>query len=218
MERLRVPARLDGLRILDIGPWNGFFSFECVRRGAAEVISLGPDDPDATGYNKTLALLEIDNCKFTRASVYDLLPEKHGSFDMVFFIGVIYHLRHPLLALDRIFDVCKNRLFVDSPVIDTTVYDKTITNDLKEKILKANTYINQLPMLYFTKGAETGDVYNWFMPNSEALRGMVESSGFQIDNYHRDCHDWASMSAIKKHRSFTIGIEGWSPEAASRLD
>src|SRR5579871_3280804 len=104
MRRLKVPERLDGLRILDIAPWNGFFSFECVRRGAAFVTSLGPDDPDATGYNAVRDLLEIQNCEYMRSSVYDLSPDRHGVFDIVLFLGVIYHLRHPLLALDRIWE------------------------------------------------------------------------------------------------------------------
>ena len=103
LRRLNVPTTLAGLRVLDIAPWNGFFGFECVRRGAAEVVSLGPDDPDLTGYNKVRDLLQIDNCKYIRASVYDLSPDVHGTFDIVFFLGLIYHLRHPLLALDRIY-------------------------------------------------------------------------------------------------------------------
>src|SRR5215470_1878850 len=74
MDALQVPQDLAGKRVLDVAPWNGFFSFECVRRGAAEVISLGPDDPARTGYDKTRDVLEINNCKYYRQSVYDLSP------------------------------------------------------------------------------------------------------------------------------------------------
>jgi len=216
MWRLRIPERLDGLRVLDIAPWNGFFSFECVRRGAAEVLSLGPDDPDATGYNKTRELLEIGNCKYVRASVYDLSPAIHGSFDIVLFLGLIYHLRHPLWALDRIYEVAKNRLFADSPIIDMTVPDKTVSVEQRRDILDRGKIIHQLPMVYYSKGAETGDPYNWFMPNKRAFRDFVESSGFTLNSYLDD-GGWASLSATKGTRSFTPGVEGWN-EGAAKAD
>jgi tRNA (mo5U34)-methyltransferase len=127
MRQLRIPERLDGSRVLDIAPWNGFFGFECLHRGAAEVVSLGPDDPNITGYHKTRELLQIENCTYVRSSVYDLSPDAHGHFDVVLFLGLINHLRYPLLALDRIFDVASDRLFVDSPIIDNRVFDFTVS-------------------------------------------------------------------------------------------
>jgi tRNA (mo5U34)-methyltransferase len=214
MRHLQIPERLDGCRVLDIAPWNGFFGFECLRRGAAEVISLGPDDPGVTGYDKTRELLQIDNCAYVRSSVYDLSPDAHGHFDVVLFLGLIYHLRHPLLALDRIFEVASNRLFVDSPIIDNHVFDVTVSEIERKKILAAGKDIHQLPMVYFTKGDETRDPYNWFLPNKRAFSDLVESSGFKIDTYEDDGGSWASVSATKGERAFTPGLEGWN-EAAS---
>ena len=124
-----VPASLQGKRVLDIAPWNGFFSFECARRGASEVVSFGPDDPEATGYNRVRDLLEAENCKYIRGSVYDLSPDVHGTFDVVFFLGLIYHLRHPLLALDKIYDVARSDLYADTPIMDRIVFDKTLSEE-----------------------------------------------------------------------------------------
>jgi tRNA (mo5U34)-methyltransferase len=215
MRRLQIPGRLDGLRVLDIAPWNGFFGFECARRGAAEVISLGPDDPGATGYSKTRELLQLENCRYVRASVYNLSPEVHGTFDVVLFLGLIYHLRHPLLALDRIYDVAEGRLFTDSPIIDRMVFDKTVTDQQREQILVQGKLIHELlPMVYYTKAAETGDDYNWFMPNKRAFNDFVESSGFKIDHYVDDGGGWASIAATKGKRSFNVGVEGWNEAAA----
>lgn len=211
--RLNIPERLDGCRVLDIAPWNGFFGFECLRRGAAEVVSLGPDDPDITGYHKTRELLEIDNCKYVRASVYDLSPDVHGQFDVVLFLGLIYHLRYPLLALDRVFDVATNRLFVDSSVIDKRVFDVTVSEAQRKKILRAGKAMHQLPMAYFTKAKESGDMYNWFLPNKLALSDFVESAGFKIDTFTDDGNSWASLSATKTQRSFIFGLEGWNERA-----
>ena len=181
----------------------------------AELVSLGPDDPDVTGYNKTRELLQIDNCSYVRASVYDLSPDAHGHFDFVLFLGVIYHLRHPLWALDRIFEVASHRLFVDSPVIDDRVFDNTVKDAERKKILAAGKVVNQLPLLYFTKGRETGDPYNWFLPNKLALADLVESSGFTVDSFRDDGGSWASVSATKAERAFIPGLEGWN-EAASK--
>ncbi len=214
LRRLRVPSRLDGLRVLDIAPWNGFFSFECARRGAAEVVSLGPDDPNATGYNKTRDLLEAKNCQYVRASVYDLSLEKHGKFDIVLFLGVIYHLRHPLLALDRIYEVAKDKLYADSPIIDRIVFDKTVSEKQRQAILNQGKVMHDLPMVYFTKGDETGDGYNWFMPNKRAFIDFVESSGFKVGHYWDDGGGWASLNATRAERSFQPGVEGWNESAA----
>jgi tRNA (mo5U34)-methyltransferase len=209
MDALKIPQDLTGQRVLDIAPWNGFFSFECVRRGAEEVISLGPDDPVRTGYEKTMNLLEINNCKYYRQSVYDLSPNVHGTFDIVLFLGVIYHLRYPLLALDKIYDVSNKSLYIDSAIIDEIVRDTTIPPELSEKILSEGRVFHRLPIVYFTKGEETGDFYNWFIPNIRCLQDFVESAGFKIER-SSDSGQWAWLSAVKGERKFTFGIEGFN--------
>jgi len=212
MDRLKVPADLAGQRVLDIAPWNGFFSFECARRGAAEVVSLGPDDPNKTGYNKVKQLLELENCRYVRASVYDLSPLEHGKFEIVLFLGLIYHLRHPLLALDKIFEISKKDLYVDGPIIDRHVFDKTITEDMRQRIEKEGAIVHNLPMAYFTKGTETGDQYNWFIPNRRAFHDWVESAGFRIVHSGDDGDQWAWLSAKKAQRPFVDGVEGYNPD------
>jgi tRNA (mo5U34)-methyltransferase len=210
LDLMGVDRNLRGKRVLDIAPWNGFFGFECIRRGAAELVSLGPDDPEVTGYYKVRDLLEVDNCRYVRGSVYDLDAAVHGVFDIVLFPGVFYHLRHPLLALDKIYDVTQSELYVDSPIIDFTIYDQTITPDVKAKILPHGEFIHSMPLLHFSKGRETGDPFNWFMPNRRALRDMVESSGFTVEIFKHSL-SWAFLKALKTTRSFVPGIEGYNP-------
>jgi tRNA (mo5U34)-methyltransferase len=159
--------------------------------------------------------LGADNCHYIRGSVYDLSPEQNGSFDIVLFLGLIYHLRHPLLALDRIYDVAKSKIYVDSPTIDTSVLDRTLSEEQRIAIVEQGRVVHALPMAYFTKGAETGDAYNWFIPNQKALVAFLEASGFVVDHSFVDHHGWMSVSATKGARSFTPGLEGWN-EAASR--
>lgn len=211
LRHLRFPLTLEGQRVLDIGPWNGFFSFECARRGAREVLSFGPDDPDATGYSRVRELLEAESCRYQRGSVYDLSPADHGSFDIVLCLGLIYHLRHPLLALDCIHDVAGRALYIDSAIIDNTVYDRTIDSKTRRHILKSGDRFHQIPLLYFTKGEETGDAFNWFIPNRRALCAFVESAGFVVDHVTDDGVGWAWLSATKAKRSFTPKLEGFNP-------
>jgi hypothetical protein len=81
VRHLQIPERLDGSRLLDIAPWNGFLGFDCLRHGAAEVVPVRTD-PNITGYHKTDELTQIENCTFVRSSVYDRPPDAHGYISM----------------------------------------------------------------------------------------------------------------------------------------
>ncbi|MGH9335920.1 MAG: class I SAM-dependent methyltransferase, partial [Vicinamibacteria bacterium] len=116
LELLPLPKDCSGLRALDIGARDGFYSFELERRGA-DVVAIDYIDPNTTGFNVAKELLSskvsclVDN-------VYNLTRDRHGAFDVVLFLGTLYHLRDPLLALDRIWDVSADgaELFVESQV------------------------------------------------------------------------------------------------------
>jgi tRNA (mo5U34)-methyltransferase len=129
-----IPDRLDGLRVLEIGTWDGFWAFEMEKRGAAEIVALDLDDerdldwpprrrPDtfpegARGDGFRLAK-EIKGSKVERVSrsIYHALPEDMGQFDLVFCGSVIMHLRDQLLALERIANLCRGQF------ISTEEYD-----------------------------------------------------------------------------------------------
>ncbi len=120
VDRYGIPERLDGLRALEVGTWDGFWAFEMERRGA-EVVALDLDDerdldwpprrrpkpdeysdkPRGDGFRLakeiTGSSVERVNC-----SVYNALPEDLGTFDLVFCGSVLIHLRDQLLALERI--------------------------------------------------------------------------------------------------------------------
>ena len=94
-----LPDDLRGMRVLDIGHAEGFFSFEAERRGASEVVGIENYPPMIRKFNICRAGLSSRAQSF-RASVYDLNPKTFGTFDVVLFFGVLYHLRHPLLPLN----------------------------------------------------------------------------------------------------------------------
>jgi tRNA (mo5U34)-methyltransferase len=215
MERTQVPADLSGKRVLDIAPWNGFFSFECARRGA-EVVGLGPEDPEDTGFAQTCPLLEADTVSHVRANVYDLSPELVGEFDVVFFLGLIYHLRHPLLVLDKIHDVCRDTLYADAAFLDNIIPDRSIPADRHAALVEAGRPLHELPLVYYSGSDETGDPFNWFIPNLKALRAFVESSGFAVTHEVNDGGGWCWITATKTERPFVPNFEGYYAAAIAR--
>lgn len=215
MANMNMPHDLRGKRILDIAPWNGFFTFECIRRGAAEVVSYGPEDPHETGYAQTRELLGIQNCRWEQGSVYDLSAEKLGQFDIVLFLGLIYHLRHPLLALDRVYDVLAEggTMYCDTPFMDNVVYDKTVAEHEVPALQLAQKVSSRIPMAYYTGGSETGDPYNWFIPNFACFRSWIASSGFTPVHENTDGQSWGYIVSHKGIRPFEEGLEGFNRHA-----
>ena len=111
--RIKMPEKLEGMTVLDVGAWNGFFSFEAERRGASRVLATdsyawhtwdGKSGFDLArrALNSKVQALEID--------VLDLSPDIIGTFDLVLCLGVLYHMRHPLLCLEKVFSVTGNQL------------------------------------------------------------------------------------------------------------
>ncbi len=202
MAYAEVPQDLTGKTVLDIGAWNGCFSFECVRRGASHVLGLGPDDPMASGFSRLKEALGYQNVDYVKGSVYDLDKQSIGEFDMVLFFGVLYHLRYPLLALDKIFQVCKERLYVESFVID----NHFLLGARKNPCLLVNVSpeLQQTPLWEFFQFDEVNsDSSNWFGPNLCALISAVESAGFEPTHSKTWGHR-AALAAIKTEQQFSM--------------
>lgn len=170
-----VPARLDGKRVLDIGPWNGCFALECERRGAAEVVALGPEQPEHTGFLKLRDFLGSRRVEYRVGTIYDLQPDKLGYFDVVICFGVIYHLRHPLLGFDMMRRVATSDLYLESKALDRDVRHRG--NGLV--LADLNPVLSEIPLMeFFQKDELNGDASNWFAPNQAAVAAFLESSGF----------------------------------------
>ncbi len=195
-----VPRDLSGKTVLDIGAWNGCFSAECVRRGAERVVGLGPDNPDFAGFDRIKKALGYDNMEYRYGSVYDMDPAELGQFDVVLCFGVLYHLRYPLLALDKIYDVCREWLFVESFVIDQHFQ---LGADHRPTTLEAvNPLLKQASLWQFYPARELGDdPSNWFGPNLTALTDAVASAGFNVTHTHA-WGDRAALSARRDERPY----------------
>ena len=118
-----LPEDLSGLRILDIGCAEGYFSFEAEKRGAREVIAIDSSPDSVRRFNIVKSARQSSATAYL-CSVYDLDRKKFGTFDLVLFYGVFYHLKHPQLAIEKIADVCTGQL-----LFQTHIYEEPIELD-----------------------------------------------------------------------------------------
>ncbi|WP_420832221.1 TIGR04290 family methyltransferase [Rhizobium cauense] len=184
-----IPEDLEGRSVLDVGCNAGFYTLEMKRRNAGRVVGI-----DADGHYLRQARFAADqsglNVELRQMSVYDVgrLREK---FDLVIFMGVFYHLRHPLLALDLLHEhvVGDQLLFQCLQRGDETIPDLQENYDFSEwSVFDRPNY----PSLFFIEDRYASDPTNWFIPNKSAMEAMLRSSGFVIDvNPEREvylCH------------------------------
>jgi tRNA (mo5U34)-methyltransferase len=177
LSQIGMPEDLSGMRVLDIGARDGFFTFEAERRGASEVVALDNEPPHHTGFAIAAELLG-SKAKYVTENVYSLDPERFGRFDLVLFLGVIYHLRHPLLALDRIHDVCAREalLLLETHMIDEGLVDRA--GDWRA-LADFHPDLSSLPIVqYYPEDMLGGDPTSKWAPNRVALEGWLRGSGF----------------------------------------
>ncbi len=192
LDRMGFPKDLSGKTVLDIGAYDGFFTFEAERRGASRVVALDRHPADHLGFSTAHELLG-SKAEYVSGSVYDLSPDTHGTFDVVLFLGVLYHLRHPLLAFDRIHSVCREYALVESHVLDEAFITATETLPLK----MIHPTLKQSAIMQFYPHDELNrDWSNWWAPNIECLRLMLETSGFRAELMGR----WGSRAAFRATR------------------
>lgn len=160
-----LPARMDGLRVLDVGANDGYFSFEAERRGAKEILAIDLwDHPDqgtsGGGWDRIMFAKSALESKVyaLETSVYDLFPNI-PHFDAILFIQVFYHLQHPFLAMQKLGALCKSWMALET-VIDSEN--------------------NPVPGMTFYPGNELADdPSNWWGPNPACVEAMAKAVGFK---------------------------------------
>mgnify|MGYP000471756262 CR=1 FL=1 len=185
LRTLGLPESLAGKTVLDIGAWDGFFSFEAERRGAARVVATdyfcwnGPGWGSKAGFElarehfgSSVEDLDLDVC--------DLRPENPGVFDLVLFLGVLYHVENPMLALRAVRKVTGERLILE------TVCDWITASDPRAA--------------YYPEAELNGDPTNWWGLNPAAVTGMLRAVGFRkvVTHYVQPPHERWAHAALKK--------------------
>ncbi|MBV8800271.1 MAG: TIGR04290 family methyltransferase [Alphaproteobacteria bacterium] len=172
-----IPQDLTGKTVLDIGCNAGFYSMEMKRRGARRVIGVDSDQDYLKQARFAAEVNELD-IEFRPLSVYEVgaLGEK---FDLVLFLGVLYHLRHPLLALDLIREHVVDEMLVFQSMqrgsADVEEFEKDYDFWDKHVFESAN-----FPKLHFIEHRYAGDPTNWWVPNRACAEAMLRSAGFEI--------------------------------------
>jgi len=177
-------ADVDGKSVLDVGCSAGFFSLKLCELGCWPVI--GVDDGEqrlaiaqATFAAETLQL----SAEFRELSVYDVAALE-TEFDIVLFMGVFYHLRHPLLALEALRRACKGTLILQTITVPNEYDVRELLDTWKDVVLNSRAMRRRrFPELKFIEGKLGGDGTCWFVPNVEAVYAMLRASGFTP----RDC-------------------------------
>jgi len=167
VSRLRLPESLAGKSVLDIGAWDGYYSFACAQRGAARVLATDSFawSGESWGTNEGF-LLARDALKLRdivadqQIDVMEISPERvGGTFDVVLFLGVLYHLRDPISALERVASVCGGLLILETEIaLDWLPFEAARVYPDRE--------LNE-------------DDTNWYAYNVKALAGLLRRAGFK---------------------------------------
>jgi glycosyltransferase involved in cell wall biosynthesis/SAM-dependent methyltransferase len=183
-DRFSIPADLTGKRVLDVGAWDGYWTFEALKRGAKQVVAI--DDfsdylgrlqerdrsawetfdlcRDAWGYSS-------ERCQRLELSVYDVSEAILGRFDVIFCFGTLYHLRHPLLALDKLAAICDREIYVESSILDDfSPYRGGLGRGYPGK---------QVVMEFYPTDELHQNSTNFWSPTLACLKSLVQAAGFE---------------------------------------
>ena len=172
-----VPTDLTGMSVLDIGCNGGFYSFELKRRGAARVLALDHDPAYLAQARFAREQLGL-SVELRQLDVYDLDHLGDERFDLVLFLGVLYHLRHPLYALEKVARRVRGRL-----IFQTLERGSTVTEPLADDypIAEHDVFLDdRFPRLHFIERRFAGDPTNWWIPNAAASEAMLRNVGLRI--------------------------------------
>ena len=191
LEQIRLPARLDGWSVLDIGAWDGFFSFEAERRGASRVVAVDPEcwrepawGPAGWGTRQPFDLARAalhSNVEPVDIDLEAISPDTLGTFDLVLFLGVFYHLPDPWLVLRRAASVCSRMMIVETHA------------DLQDL---------RRPAMAFYPDEVEGDPSNWWGPNAALIEAMLRTEGFS------SCETFAEARSKRAARAIVRRVRG----------
>jgi tRNA (mo5U34)-methyltransferase len=167
-----LPADLSGKSVLDVGCNAGFYSFEAKRRGAERVLGVdGQRQHVRQGlFVRKVLGLEVE---FRRVNVYELSPRSVGQFDITLALGLLYHLKHPILALENLYQVTKELLVIETAIMPANQTPGSFAYSFGA----AEATLH--PLVYVENSPEAKEqVYNWFLPGVNALMALLRNAGF----------------------------------------
>lgn len=177
---LDLPEDCRGTRVLDLGTRDGYFAFELERR-SADVLAVDYVSSEETGF-KVAAELLGSKVTFLQENVYNLTPEKYGTFDIVLFLGLLYHLPDPVRALKIVRRLCRERLCLETYVMDTCLL---LPDGTTAPLSELSPLLADIPLMQFYPGNSLGnDATNYWGPNMKCMEEMLRECKFDLLSRH----------------------------------
>jgi tRNA (mo5U34)-methyltransferase len=198
-----VPQDLTGATVLDIGCNGGFYSIQMKRRGAERVLGIDIDERYLNQGRYAAKTLGLD-IEFQLGSVYEV-DKIEGQFDFVIFMGVLYHLRYPLFALDNVVKKIGGKL-----LFQTMIRGSEDVKDWEKNYHFWNKEIfnyPEFPQMYFIEHSYANDQTNWWIPNRAAAEGMLRSAGLEIVA-HPESETWiCAPKDVQRDGQYVLDLE-----------
>jgi tRNA (mo5U34)-methyltransferase len=172
-----IPDDLHGKSVLDVGCNAGFYSIQMKQRGADRVVGIDTDEK-YLAQARFAAEVSGTDIEFRKLSVYRV-GELKEQFDVVLFMGVLYHLRHPLLALELLHEHVVSDLLVAQSLLRGSKESLEVPPDFpfwEEEVFDDEKF----PRMYFVEKRFANDPTNWWIPNRACFEAMLRSAGFEI--------------------------------------
>ena len=181
LHMLDLPADCSGMRVLDLGARDGFFSFELERRGA-DVLAIDAAPPECTGFPIAAELLG-SRLVLRQANLYNLSPAEIGTFDLVLFLGLLYHLPDPIRALRIVRSLCRSRVYLETLVIDDAML---MPDGTEAPLAEMHERLAAIPLMQFFPGAVyNNDQTNYWGPNVACVEAMLGETEFRVERVAR---------------------------------
>ena len=213
------PEMFQGKNVLDIGAYDGYFSFMAESWGAAKVTAI--DIELSKGFEIAKKIL---NSKVEHV-VEDLIfatPEKLGTFDVVMCFGVLYHMKFPFYSLHRVANLTnlKGNLILETHSTGEEVDDamSTALSDVDGHHQEATD--NHFPtMLFYPDDELNGDPTNWWGPSIECTASMIEKVGFEVNRIvYSSTPDRYTFHSTKIGGKLDITGHSYCPEVRKKLE
>ena len=167
-----LPNQINGKSVLDVGCNAGFYSIEMKRRGAARVLGVDSQRDLIRQAQFVRQVLDLD-IDYRRMSVYDLDPLTMGQFDVTLALGLIYHCKHLVLALEKLFAITRELLILETAIYPPEKVPESFEYD------EGGSRPTLHPLAYIENTADAKEaIYNWFVPSVKSLTALLRSVGF----------------------------------------
>jgi tRNA (mo5U34)-methyltransferase len=183
-----LPRDLQGKSLLDVGCNAGFYSIQAKHRGAARVLGVDGQRQHIRQALLVRKVLGVD-VEFRRMNVYELEPHALGQFDITLALGLIYHLKHLVLALENLYTVTREMLIIETAILPSELTMLPLTHPLGQ----AEMRLHPFALVENPRDAKE-QVANWFLPSIEGLKALLKNIGF----------DSVEVVALKTERAVLI--------------